>query len=162
MKIRNNKSGGFTLFEILISLAILVTISSVGFVYLSGFRQSSALNFEANKLVSNLRQAQNRAITGQELSAWGIRLRNRPIIGNDHYATFKGDVYNSANETEKVYLNKLVDFSTSSIAVDSFKDVVFGHITGTTTAVTIILVSKNNSNLTKTITVNSIGQINVE
>lgn len=149
---------GFTLIEILISSFILVSVATISIVYLSGYQRTVSVNTEAEKIAAYLRQAQNRAMSGESGVAWGIRFVN-PQSGIHYYSLFQGTAYDPSSVRETVYLSKRVEFTIPSAS--STKDVVFQKITGwpmATTSVTII--SKVNPNLTNTISVNSVGQVN--
>lgn len=150
------KNTGFTLIEILISIIILVIISSLGFVSLTRYRYSNELNLETEKLVNYLRQTRDKAINGEEGSAWGIRLVNNQT-NLHYYSLFKGESYN--NPLETIYLSSRIQFTNPSDG--NYKDIIFQRVTGWPTATTtIVLSSRINPNLTKNITINSLGQIN--
>lgn len=150
------KNTAFTLVEILISLIILVTIASLGFISLVRYRYSNELNLEAEKLVSYLRQVRDKAINGEEGSAWGLRLVNNQT-NSHYYSLFKGESYN--NPLETIYLSSRIQFIDP--ANGTYKDIVFQRVTGWPTASTTIVLSlRINPNITKNISINSFGQIN--
>jgi len=154
----SKKVWGFTLIEILISSFILVSVATISIVYLSGYQRTVAVNTEAEKIAAYLRQAQNRVMSGESFVAWGVHFVN-PQSGDDYYALFQGSVYTSTSLVETIYLSKQIEFTVPSAS--STQDVVFQRITGWPTATTsVTIVSKVNSNLTKTISVNSVGQVN--
>lgn len=151
---RNSK--GYTLFELLISLGILGIIASLGFIYLSNYRRTTSLESEANKLVSYLRQTQNKAIAGDNFSNWGIAMFNPLGEGGDYYVVFE-DAYSAASTTNTIYLNKSVSFNIP--ADNSSTTITFQRINGNTSSTTISLISNGDSSLIKTFSVNSLGQI---
>ena len=149
---------GFTLIEILISSFILFSVATISIVYLSGYQRTVAINADAEKIAVYLRQAQNRAMSGESGVTWGVHFVN-PQSGDDYYALFQGSVYISTSSVETIYLSKQIEFTVPSAS--STQDVVFQKITGWPTATTsITIVSKVNSNSTSTISVNSVGQVN--
>ncbi len=151
------KSNGFSLLELLISIAIIGFLGAIGFVFMANYRGSVSLDSEANKLTSYLRQTQNRAMTGEDLSSWGIHFVNPSGEGGDYYAIFKGVSYSSTGTVETIYLSKNAKFNNPTD--NTSKDVVFQRITGTTSSSTITIASKFRSDLTKDIIINPLGQI---
>lgn len=148
---------GFTMIELLISMAILVIIASVGFVYLGGYRRTADIDATLQKMVSFTREAQMRAKSGQDGMVWGVHWEN-PSAGEDFYSLFK-NIYNATNTVETIKLGSGVKFTDPTTG--NYDEVIFQRITGnpnvTTTSVTIS--SKVNESITKTITVNALGQI---
>lgn len=163
MQNKNNKSliKGFTLIEIIISITILAAIGVASIAYLGGYRRSVSVDSEAEKITAYLRQAQNKAMSGEAVSGqdptnWGVHFVN-PASGTAYYAIFRGSSYSADVSDETIYLSQQVQFSDP--AASSTKDIVFQRITGRPTATTtIILRSVANANLTRTISVNSLGQ----
>lgn len=107
-----NKHRGFTLVEILVTLAILVTILAIGaFANINLFRQEQVLK-EEMILVSTLQKARSRAMNNVEQTKHGVHIENEL----DYYFIFKGDTYNpndSTNEKipreEKIILSGLTN-----------------------------------------------------
>lgn len=149
---------GFTLTELLISMAILVIVASTGFVYLGGYRRTADIDAALQKMVSFTREAQMRAKSGQDGVAWGIHWEN-PLAGGDFYALFKDTYVSATSAIETITLGNDVEFTDPTTG--NFYEAIFQRITGnpiaTTTSVTIS--SKVNAEITKTITVNALGQI---
>ena len=148
---------GFTLAELLITMAILIIIASTGFVYLGSYRRTAEIDSALQKMVSFTREAQARAKAGQDGVAWGIRWDN-PLAGEDFYVLFK-DTYASTNTTQIIYLGNSIEFSNPSTSNNY--EVIFQRITGNpdVTSTSITITSRIDSSITKTITINSLGQI---
>ncbi|HRY76623.1 MAG TPA: prepilin-type N-terminal cleavage/methylation domain-containing protein [Candidatus Paceibacterota bacterium] len=157
------KSWGFTLIEVILSMAILTVLGVVGVSYLGGYRKSANITSEAEKITAYLRQAQNRAISGEAVSGqgptdWGVHFVNS-ASGEEYYALFRGSSYGVDVSVETVYLSNQVRFLDP--AASSTKDIVFQRISGRPVATTtIILQSVANSDLTRSISINSLGQVN--
>jgi prepilin-type N-terminal cleavage/methylation domain-containing protein len=157
-KDKKSLAWGFTLTELLISMAILVIVASTGFVYLGGYRRTADIDAALQKMVSFTREAQMRAKSGQDGAAWGVRWEN-PSAGEDFYALFK-DVYISATSAiETIKLGSAVQFIDPTTG--NYDEVIFQRITGNPVAssTTIAISSKVSEALTKTITINSLGQM---
>jgi len=144
--------------EIIISVAVLALFGTISVIYLGSYRRSVSINAEAEKIVAYLRQAQNRATSGESGVDWGVHFDN-PSSSDDYYALFQGDVYNATSSVETIYLSKQIQFSYP--ASSSTKDIVFQRISGWPVATTSVTIqSVVNSNLNRTISINSAGQIN--
>ncbi len=143
--------------ELLISMAILVIIASVGFVYLGGYRRTADIDATLQKMVSFTREAQMRAKSGQDGVAWGVHWEN-PLAGEDFYALFK-NTYSATNTVETIMLGNDVEFTNPTTG--NFYEAIFQRITGdpVATNISITIASKVNAEITKTITINSLGQI---
>lgn len=154
---------GFTLIEVIISMAILTILGTVGVSYLGGYRKSANIASEAEKITAYLRQAQSRAISGEAVSGqgptdWGVHFVNS-ASGEEYYALFRGSSYNVDASDETIYLSNQVRFLDP--VASSTKDIVFQRITGRPVATTtLILQSVANSDLTRSISINSLGQVN--
>lgn len=158
LKSVQNNHRGFTLMEIIISVAVLALFGTISIIYLGSYRRSVSIDTEAEKIVAYLRQAQNRATSGESGVDWGVHFDN-PSDSDDYYALFQGDVYNATSSKEIIYLSKQIQFSDP--ASSSTKDIIFQRISGwpmATSSVTIQSVA--DSNLIRTISINSAGQIN--
>lgn len=110
---------GFTLVELLISIAIFVSLTGV---LLANFRQgdySEELRLSAELLAVNLREAQTRSISGIDaasVNGYGVYLDN----GDTSFKNYKDlgatdKQYDAGEEINTVNLKKNVSFSTSGI-----------------------------------------------
>lgn len=144
---------GFTILELVISIAIIAIMSVAIGMELITYQRVSSLDAAAKDIVSELRSVQNKALSGEDGNsdgtgdAWGVRFSNSTY---DTYAEFYGSSFNSANVTGTTTLSSAVVFTNP--ASSATKDIVFTKITGTTTPSTIILQTQDGSQL-KTITV---------
>ncbi len=148
---------GFTLLELLISIAILVALASGAALQLANFQRNAAIEGAAKDAVSSLRLAHDRAMLGEDGNAdgagdpWGIRFANGAF---DAYETFYGAAYNAGTVKETIYLPSPAAFS--SPAEGNNTDIIFTKLSGTTTGATI---SITDSAQTRTITVDASGRI---
>lgn len=144
---------GFTILELIISIAIIALISVAVGMELITFQRVASLDAAAKDVVSQLRSVQNKALSGEDGNsdgtgdAWGVRFSNNT---DDTYAEFYGSSFNSTNVTGTTTLSSSVVFTNP--APGATKDIVFTKITGTTTPATIVLQTQDGSQ-SKTITV---------
>ena len=83
---------GFTLIEAVIVLSIFVFLSSISWISLSNYLNSSGLDQMANQITALLSDAQSRAIAQEQGSAWGV-LFPAPLWSNK-IILFRGSTAN--------------------------------------------------------------------
>ncbi|OHB20972.1 MAG: hypothetical protein A3J67_05720 [Parcubacteria group bacterium RIFCSPHIGHO2_02_FULL_48_10b] len=149
---------GFTLIELFISIGILTIIGTVGIVSFSRFRDRQMLDLTTNEIVTTLRRARTAAAAQENASAWGVHLEN-PNVGVDSYDLFyTSSTYASGTLMFRKRLGSGIDFSDP--VASSTKDVIFNKATGLPQATSsIILQLLSDTSATKTITVNSQGEV---
>ena len=70
------KSAGFTIVEILIILGVLAIVATLSLPFIQSFQVSSDLTTYSEQLTQTLRRAQQKAMAGQNNSAWGVYFNN--------------------------------------------------------------------------------------
>jgi len=146
---------GFTLLEIIITISLLAIIVTAIMASYLGYQKNVELNTAAKEIVENLRDAQNRAITGEGNLKWGIHFEN-PATGDPFYARFSGPSYVTPDEI--FYLPIYLQFNTPSQG--NSLDIIFDKLKGTiATDQTIVIALKASPTNTKTITVTKEGRI---
>ncbi|MFH1744770.1 MAG: prepilin-type N-terminal cleavage/methylation domain-containing protein [bacterium] len=150
------KNNGFTLIEILVVLtisALLLTFASTSF---RDFQNKQSLNNEAEKLVSVLFVAQSKTVSSRDLSQWGVYF-NMP----QSYTLFNGADYATRNPAlDKIYtIENDVTMSSVNLA-EGVSQIVFKKLSGfTDQAGTIVFELTLDSSKSKTVHINSAGQI---
>lgn len=125
---------GFTLLELLLSIAVLLILTVAAREFYAGYIRSNELDTAARMLAADLAMARSKAMAGGSDYHWGVHLVNQ-AGAPDYYEIFASPAgYASASTTTKqtVYLPKVVDFSDP--AVGNSKDVVFNRLTGASSA----------------------------
>lgn len=145
---------GFTLLELIVSMAIIVLAATLIGSVMSSFGESSKLTEANSGIIGLLRDARSRTLASQFSSNFGVHFENTKAV------LFQGNVYNQASATNEAY------FLPSSIEINAISltggasDVVFTRLYGTTTASgTISLRSRNDNTKTRTISIYSTGGI---
>jgi prepilin-type N-terminal cleavage/methylation domain-containing protein len=149
--------GGFTLPEVLISIAVLTIIGAIGITAFYGARDSKNLDIITDGIDSVLEQAKADAIAGKNAANFGVH------FDTASYAYFSGSTYTAGAATNKVVnLPGGWRLATSSALTSSA--IIFTHLTGTAVAtgtITISKISNNSTSTTRYITVGSGGDISV-
>lgn len=145
---------GFTLLEVLVSMAIIVLVTTMIDSVMSSFGESNKLTEAQSGIIGLLRDARSRTLASEANSNFGVHFENTKAV------LFQGDVYDQAASSNEGYILP------SSIEINSFvltggsSEVIFTRLYGTTTASgTVNLRSMRNNSLTRTVTVNSSGGI---
>ena len=148
---------GFTLPEVLISLAVLGIIGAIGITAFYNARDSKNLDVITDGVDSVLEQAKSDAIAGKNASNFGV------YFDTASYTYFAGSSYTAGASTNKIAnLPGGWKLATSSALTSSA--IVFNHLTGTAVATGTITISKTSNNsagTTRYITVGSGGDISV-
>ena len=161
IKIKKNTfqlNKGFTLLELILVIGILAILGTAGFGIYFNFQLNIKVEEEGNKIQSILRQAQQKAISGEENSQWGIRFVYSQT-GFQYYDIFWGTSYLTGTTTEKFYLPSGVEF-TNPLASSTI-DIIFNKRTGevATSSPVIISVKTTTSDIVKNITITPKGLI---
>ncbi len=127
------KKRGFTLVELLISLAIIVMMTTISFIGLAGYRGRQTISLSVNEVVAVLQDTRNRSVTQEEGKAWGVRFQN---ADQDEYLVFKGYNFSQSSVSRSYIFRRGVSFSEP--AEGFFKDIVFEPISGQTEITKII------------------------
>lgn len=138
---------GFNFIEVLLVVAIMLTISVMAPVFYSRFLLQNEVANTVDQLSSSLRKAQIYSMVGKQNDAWSLNYSNNTIT------VYKGLVFTSRNPAfdEKFSVN-------SNVAVAGITDVNFARLTGTPTPLTSTIEISSGNNLEQ-ITINSQGVV---
>lgn len=89
---------GFTLFETIIAIALAVILGTVGMTSFRSLQRYTELDAAANQVVAVLREARDRAVSGETLSGYGVRFQA------DQYVRFVAPVYGTSTPTNVAYV----------------------------------------------------------
>ncbi len=143
---------GFSLIELILVIAILVILSSLAVGYFRNFAKNVELEEISKKIISDLRNSREKAMSGENNLKWGTHFING---ASDYYEIFSTPTdYSGGTVSETSYLPSAIYFAEPGEGQNS--DVIFSKITGTTTVKTITISSEGNQ---KTINVGSLGNV---
>lgn len=142
---------GFTLFEILIALAIVLLLAALAVAAFSSFRQNSLLKEARAKILSELSLARTQTLGAEGKSSWGVHFEETRLV------RFKGSSYSAADPSNQEILLPL-GAKISLISLGGAQDVVFERLTGrTVSSGTIRLELNSNALASTTITIYASG-----
>jgi len=182
INIMNNR--GFSLIELVISVAIVSVIMALVMFNFKGFEKSTVLANEAEKLSSVIRQAQIWALTGQlqdgvrPPGGYGVSFTSC-LTPPCEYILFSDNnnnhLYDGASEQAPSGVNQLHEHVTISLEIDSFSEsyidldftpptsTIFFNNDNNTYDVATIHLTHQISGLSKDVTINRIsGQIDIQ
>jgi len=144
---------GLTLIELTISVAI---IALVGLLAMASFVQSRNVRDLSNsgqELLSILRQAQAKALAGENNSAWGVHLEGARFV------LFRGTAFSGAPFIEEFVLPANIEMVNITLAGGG-TDVVFNRLDGKTNqAGTLDVRVKSAANNTFAVTIDGSGKV---
>lgn len=148
---------GFSLLEFIIAAAIVVIIAGVSFLSLTGIKNRNNLDLAVNATIAYLRDAQQRSLSQDQGSRWGIHFAGI-ANGLDWYEIFSGEDYASGVKYTRVALPSNLKFLDP--AENFSKDIIFSKISGFPNASTSIKISfSEDENVFGIVNVNSAGII---
>lgn len=145
MKYIHTPKKGFTLIEVMIVVALMITIGVFSMVFYGSFILRNAASDAESMLVGSLRKAQWNSMMGKYYDSWGVK-----VLG-DTVTVFRGNSYASrvSGFDEVFILNP-------NISISGTDEWVFSRLTGETNAGSIVV---QGGNSTKNIAVNNQGII---
>ena len=141
--LKQNK--GFSLLEVLISLAIMVILLGVTTPFVLHFYKRYQSSTERNLLVSLFREARTMSLAGHGSANHGVH------IASGQYTLFEGVNYQTRIEAKDQTFPR-----NDNISITGPSDLIFTHLTGRTASVSFIL---TNATKTERIYVNKEGRI---
>lgn len=138
---------GFTLIEVLITLAIVIAIGTVSYVNLIGRKSTANLTATTTQIGDLLRQAQSDSMTDAQGAEWGVHLDGTTST-MEYFSLFSSPngTYASGTLSSKYSLPPGICYATSTVAVGSSTNIVFTAISGIPNAsTTVILQLMSNS-----------------
>lgn len=142
-----NKRKGFTLLEILLSIACLAIISGISIPVYQSFQNKNNLNIATNTIVQSLRRAQVLSQSADGDTTSGVKVQSGSIV------VFRGLSY----ATRDITLDEIFDLPTT-IVPSGVGEVVFSKTFGLPSLTGNIILTFSPSEI-KTITINEKGTL---
>jgi len=140
IKLKRESGAGFTLIEMLLVMAIVAILATLGQMSYSVWLKKVQVNTVVEQIRSSLIRVQQQAVAAEDGLAWGIHFET------DRYTIFSSTIYDPADPTNKVkLLSNIVivnpDSSLSDGNVGFSPNVVFEKFTGRTINIGTITVA---------------------
>lgn len=122
------KARGFTLIELLVTLAVFAALIGFSSLSLFEFRRAQDLQFDAERIVAVLRQAQQNSILQEEDRVWGVCFWNSPQSAS-YLELFQADAWQSGSCAGTGF-SVTARYSLKSFFTGTDQVVTFERITG--------------------------------
>ena len=153
----HRKNSGFSLIEIIATIAIGAVLVAGIVVSFSSFRNSKIVDISADQILSVINEARVKTVSSEDYSRFGVRFEaSRAVL-------FKGDIFAEPNSSNiETLLSPLVEISDISLNGGG-ADIVFQKLTGKTGNYGSLRVRlKSDNNKYKTISVKATGIANIQ
>lgn len=146
---------GFSLIEIIVSIALLALVASAGWFSFSSYAARRELESGVARVVALLSEARSKTLAGENYSAYGVHFEP------DRAVLFRAPTYQAGSADNKTeVLPSRITISTIGF---SGNEVVFKRLTGAVnTAGSITLSVRGTPSVSRTISVNTLGTIETE
>ena len=146
---------GITLLELLITIAIIVTLTSLFVGGFSSFNRSGQLNSAVSDIATALKTARSKTISSEGPSSWGVH------VESDRFILFQGLNFVSTSSTNTVFmLPGLVSASTS--LANTTSNVVFLRPDGSTGNYGTITLSFKDQSDQRFVRIDQAGAVSVD
>ncbi len=139
---------GFTLIEMLLSVAVIVAITGISIPIYESFQVRNELDIAAVSIVQSLRRAEALAQSSSGDASWGVHIVSGSVT------LFKGSSYATRDAT----LDEIFTIPTS-IVPSGVSDIVFDRLTGFPQSTGTITLTSNRGEA-RNMTINQKGMVN--
>ncbi len=147
------KTGGFTLIELIVVIGILVVISGIIVGAFVVFNHSEAVDKDTEMIVETLRLARSQTLASKNATQYGVHFSPSSIT------LFSGSSY-VASASSNVVFSLHSDDTISSVSIPAGgEDVIFDRLTGATADAGTVTISSTDSSLSKSVTIYNTGLI---
>ena len=158
MKKNIRSTQSFTLIEMLISVTILSIITGMGVLNLTSYKNRHSFQLDATNILEGIRSAQNKAILGEQGTAWGIKFTPNTGSGTDYYEIFSGTSYATSSVVDTQMLSRASKFSNP--ATGFTKTIVFSKVTGVPDAAQSVIVQMATGSDSSIVSISKSASIN--
>ena len=151
-KIQLNNQSGLTIIEIMIAVSVVVVLAALSFQVFNVFIKRQALDKDAQKIASMLKEARSATLASRANSVYGVHfVATRTVM-------FKGTVFiESDSNNRELSLNPRVQITVTNLNGGG-SDIIFDRLTGATDqygSITLSLVAS--TSITKIISIEETG-----
>jgi prepilin-type N-terminal cleavage/methylation domain-containing protein len=143
---------GFTLIEVLVVIAILISLSTIGVGTFKNMREHSALRIATEVVFQEITFARSNTLASANDTVYGVRVASTSVI------RFTGQSYTPTSTSNRVTTFDEGVTATGSL-VSSGTSIVFARLTGEASASGTIMVRDKNGEGTTTIQIFSSGLV---
>ena len=151
-KIQLNNQSGLTIIEIMIAVSVIVVLATLSFQVFNVFIKRQALDKDAQKIASMLKEARSATLASRANSVYGVHfVATRTVM-------FRGTVFiESDSNNRELSLNPRVQITATNLNGGG-SDIIFDRLTGATDqygSITLSLVAS--TSITKIISIEETG-----
>ena len=156
---------GFTLIELMVTVAIIGALSLFGSIKFNQFRDDAIINAAAEELASQIKSARNMSMVGEikegegsyDFEVDGLPVYGVGVAGNSHFL-FRD--YTKAGESDKTRENLETAVLETSFNISGDSEIVFSRIKGEAPPITFFI--EKNGVSQKKVTVDGQGVVSIE
>ena len=145
---------GFSLIEIIVSIAALSLVLGAGWFSFSFYAARQELQSGAARVSALIAEARGKTLAGEGGAAWGVH------FDNDKAALFRAPNYQAGSADNKTEI--LPRRITVSAITFLNNEVVFARLTGASNAGSVTLAVRGNPSISKIISINALGVVESE
>ncbi len=156
MNINFHQQKGFTLLEVVVTLAIAILIASIGFMSFSNASKVKNLQTIGDSITATLEKAKANSVTGNGGTVYGVK------FSPNSYVYFSGNSYSATSSSNVTYAIDSAFTATTTISNNADFAIIFSRLTGAANTTATITVSQiTNPAVKKVIRVEPLGSISV-
>ncbi len=149
---RRTSYRGFTLIEIIVAVAILMTFVTVTVIVFREIFWSAGESVGVQEVADALREARNNSIAAKSDSVYGV------LVATSSITRFVGPTYSPSSASNTVYYFEAGAYATGTLVLNS-TSIVFSRLTGMPSATGTIILVGSGGESTSTITIGATGLI---
>jgi prepilin-type N-terminal cleavage/methylation domain-containing protein len=142
-----NTKKGFTLIEVIVTMAIMTLVLSTGFFVSFDYYRNNSLGSEQELIATLLRKIRNQSMNNINQLSHGLH------IDGENYILFQGDVFNISDP-----LNELIPRN-HAFTIQYPREIIFSALSGEVNRTSVEDIHITDGNYEKTISINEEGQI---
>ena len=154
----NKKPAGFTIVELILTVALMVAIVLISVLSLGGRKGQTELDGITKQIVSQLREAQSKSVSQINGTTWGMRFDN--ATSSAYFGTYSSSTYATTTKISYTRLPRNIRYTTTTLPVGSYREITFSQLSGTPSTTTVVSLQLTDSpNVSTTITIGGGGVI---